>query len=392
MAGWEAIRGWWERLWLRPAEVRNRATVGTHSSAVHGPEFAGSPGRAEIARSDTNTSAPLASAQRTPAVVHLSAPPGHDSKQVASVMGTLRWRPVSVGTPGPRLEPKPTSEKFRSFPFRPDTVVDGWSTGKVTVRGASLRGHAHRYYGQPRQDDFVVHVLPTGRVVVAVADGVGNCVHAHVGATSAVRYVPHWVQAYAAEVGSAIDWDELIRGAAWTIVEQAKTTLGLEEPDRAAAARDFSTTLVVAIVDPRDDGSADVRITDVGDSGAWVLSRGGFESLIAGKSADEGGITSSAVSGLPRVPQTLQVRSVVLEPGEVLLVGTDGIGDPLGSGEGGVGNLFKDVLGVGVPSLLEFANAADFSRETFDDDRTLVAVWPDAAVAAGAEGGDSQTY
>ncbi|GAC50397.1 hypothetical protein GOACH_24_00180 [Gordonia aichiensis NBRC 108223] len=53
---------------------------------------------------------------------------------------------------------------------------------------------------------------------------------------------------------------------------------------------------------------------------------------------------------------------------------------------------FKDVLGVGVPSLLEFANAADFSRETFDDDSTLVAVWPGAAVAAGAEGGDSQTY
>ncbi|WP_040519114.1 protein phosphatase 2C domain-containing protein [Gordonia aichiensis] len=129
--------------------------------------------------------------------------------------------------------------------------------------------------------------------------------------------------------------------AAWTIVEQAKTTLGLEDPDRTAAARDFSTTLVVAIVDPRDDGSADVRITDVGDSGAWVLSRGGFESVIAGKSADEGGITSSAVSGLPRVPQTLQVRSVVLEPGEVLLVGTDGIGDPLGSGEGSVGNLFQ---------------------------------------------------
>jgi hypothetical protein len=29
-----------------------------------------------------------------------------------------------------------------------------------------------------------------------------------------------------------------------------------------------------------------------------------------------------------------------------------------------------------VPSLIEFAHMVDFSRETFDDDRTLVAVWP----------------
>jgi hypothetical protein len=42
-----------------------------------------------------------------------------------------------------------------------------------------------------------------------------------------------------------------------------------------------------------------------------------------------------------------------------------------------VGNLFRDVLTRSCPpSLIEFAHAVDFSRETFDDDRTLVAVWP----------------
>lgn len=43
----------------------------------------------------------------------------------------------------------------------------------------------------------------------------------------------------------------------------------------------------------------------------------------------------------------------------------------------GVGDLFRDVLTrPSPPSLIEFAHAVDFSRETFDDDRTLVAVWP----------------
>ena len=48
---------------------------------------------------------------------------------------------------------------------------------------------------------------------------------------------------------------------------------------------------------------------------------------------------------------------------DVLLLGTDGIGDPLGAGHGGVGNLFREVLGGSSPSLIEFAHAVDFSRE-----------------------------
>ena len=61
---------------------------------------------------------------------------------------------------------------------------------------------------------------------------------------------------------------------------------------------------------------------------------------------------------------------------------------PLGTGHGGVGNLFRDVLtGPCVPSLIEFARAVDSSRETFDDDRTLVAVWPGTQVSAQSPAG-----
>jgi hypothetical protein len=89
------------------------------------------------------------------------------------------------------------------------------------------------------------------------------------------------------------------------------------------------------------------------------------------------------------VPKELTPAVAEIGPGDVLLIGTDGIGDPLGSGEGGVGNLFRDLVTgpTAPPSLIEFAHAVDFSRETFDDDRTLVAVWPkqDAACQTLAE-------
>jgi hypothetical protein len=92
---------------------------------------------------------------------------------------------------------------------------------------------------------------------------------------------------------------------------------------------------------------------------------------------------SSAVVGLPWVPTELAPVVVDVADGDVLLVGTDGIGDPLGGGHGGVGNLLRAVLtDPSVPSLIEFAHAVDFSRETFDDDRTLVAVWPKRQVSA----------
>jgi len=143
------------------------------------------------------------------------------------------------------------------------------------------------------------------------------------------------------------------------------------------AFKHMSTTLLCAVIEVGQEGNLTAFIACVGDSGAWILRNGEFESVIGGKSVGEGGISSSAVVGLPQVPTNLHATVVDVGPGEVLLLGTDGFGDPLGNGSGGVGNLFRELLGgPQPPSLLEFARALDFSRETFDDDRTLVAVTP----------------
>jgi serine/threonine protein phosphatase PrpC len=143
------------------------------------------------------------------------------------------------------------------------------------------------------------------------------------------------------------------------------------------AEEQLATTLVCAVIEPTGAGGLRAHLVRVGDSGAWLLSSGQFVEILGGKTVPVNGIASSAVVGLPRVPTEVMVVAVDLAEDEVLLIGTDGIGDPLGTGDGGVGNLFRDVLsGPWVPSLIEFAHAVDFSRETFDDDRTLVAVWP----------------
>jgi len=172
------------------------------------------------------------------------------------------------------------------------------------------------------------------------------------------------------DAGSAVDWATVVEHAAWQVVEQAGAVLHLERPDPGRAEEEMATTLIAGVARPA--GSAvDVAVARVGDSGAWVLRDGRFRPLFEPKSAV---IAETAVTALPRVPD-LGVRGAQLAPGEVLLVGTDGFGDPLGDGAGPVGAHFAARLARPRPPVA-FAHDLDFSRETFDDDRTLLAFWP----------------
>ncbi|MGW4243819.1 protein phosphatase 2C domain-containing protein [Nocardia sp. NPDC004722] len=288
-------------------------------------------------------------------------------------------RPIVVGDPTPEFEPRAIGSEYLRAPYRPDTVIDGWSADGFTVRAASLRGHLHRFNGAPRQDDLAI-ALPDGhlRLIVTVADGVAAATQSHIGSTTAVRYASQWLEAENASVLGDIAWRSLFENTAWKLNEVAATTLAMPEVDPARAELALATTLTCAVFELNNDGTLTAAIAGVGDSGAWLLSDGVFTRVWGGKEATEAGLTSSAVSGLPQVPHEVDPAEVIVWPGEVLLIGTDGFGDPLGGGTGSVGALFRDAFTGRVPAPIEFAHLLDFSRETFDDDRTLVAVWPAA--------------
>jgi hypothetical protein len=301
---------------------------------------------------------------------------GADPDGIAAVIGPTTIAQIVIGSPSPSVEPVVIAAKYQSLPFRPDTLIDGWSTEAITVRGVSQRGHLHRYNGAPRQDDFTAHHLPDGRVVITVADGVSGAAQSHLGASTATRHAAELLCTHPHP--DAVDWTALIKSTAWALTERTQTLLGLADPDPVRAEEQLATTLVCVVIEPTATGTLRAQLVGVGDSGAWLLlSSGRFVELLGAKAVTADGMSSSAVAGLPRVPAEVVPVVVEVTPGEVLVIGTDGIGDPLGSGEGGVGNLLREVLtGPGTPSLIEFAHAVDFSRETFDDDRTLVAVWP----------------
>jgi hypothetical protein len=252
-------------------------------------------------------------------------------------------------------------------------VADGFDSDSFVVRAASVRGYLHRFRGTPRQDDLALAVHPGSQaLVLAVADGVSSASHAHVGAAVVCRAVVEAVLD-GLDDGAPPDWASVVQAAAWALVEQARRQFALAEPDPAEAERTMATTLVAGIVQPTGDGCARASLVQVGDTSAWVLRDGGYVEVLKSKSGDE--LLPSAVAALPRVPAAVEPVDVTVPAAGVLLVGTDGFGDAVGDGSGEIGALFAQGL-LTPPPPLGLAHLLDFSRETFDDDRTVVAVWP----------------
>ncbi|WP_194910346.1 protein phosphatase 2C domain-containing protein [Catenulispora rubra] len=293
---------------------------------------------------------------------------------------TAPWPRITVDIAGPEFEPRPP-EQF-AFDF-PDTECDGWSTPDFTVRSASVRGASHRYSRKPRQDAARVAVHEdSGAVVFAVADGVSGATDSQLGALEACRAAMERLlyllsQDAGGTRGGTLDLDSVAHHAAERLRQLSAWRLGSSDPQSSAVAAGwYATTLVAGILQQEPTGPR-VRVCRIGDSGAWLLDRatGSYHALFGTKTGSDTDLVSNAVRPLPHVPDPVEQTTEHLTANEVLLIGTDGFGDPLGDGDGLVGALFARHLAV-PPSPLRMAHVLDFSRETFDDDRTLVAVWP----------------
>jgi serine/threonine protein phosphatase PrpC len=268
--------------------------------------------------------------------------------------------PLTIGEPAPAIEPRLAAGE----PYRPDTMADGGSVFGFTVRAASVRGLQKRFVGGPRQDDLCLGVQSaTGTLIAAVADGVSSAPRADLGAALAVRYAIAAVARHLDE--GAIDWSNVFEQAAWALVSEAERAG--EKPGALA------TTLLVAAVSASDRDEVEVQVAAVGDSPAFGL-RGRNYRPIVGESEREDDLIGGSVAALPLDAAEARTESCALEPGDVLLLCTDGVALPLAGGAGELGRTFAREL-VKAPDVVDFARLLDFSRSTYDDDRTLVAVW-----------------
>jgi Protein phosphatase 2C len=263
--------------------------------------------------------------------------------------------PLTIGEPAPSIEPRLAAGE----PYRPDTIADGGTAFGLTVRAASIRGLAKRFAGGPRQDDLCLGLhSATSTLIVAVADGVSAAPRSDLGAALAVRYAAAAV-ARQLDAGE-VDWPNVFDQSAWALVSEAGR-LGED-------AGSLATTLLVATV-----AANGVAVAAVGDSPAFRLHRREYDPIV-GQPALDDGLIGGAVAALPRDARALQTGSCALESGDVLLLCTDGVALPLAGGDGELGRTLAREL-ARPPDVVDFARLLDFSRSTYDDDRTLIAVW-----------------
>ncbi|HEX5505483.1 MAG TPA: protein phosphatase 2C domain-containing protein [Thermomicrobiales bacterium] len=143
---------------------------------------------------------------------------------LARVTFAEEWRP-DIAVPAPHDRP----------PAR-----QGW-----LVVGASVAGWRHRERNVPCQDAHLIHRLPTGELLIAVADGAGRAASAADAARSTTaRAVASLQRIMQAPPRQAAHWPGVLRGVFGDVREELARRAGLAQVELRA----FSTTLTTVIV------------------------------------------------------------------------------------------------------------------------------------------------
>lgn len=244
----------------------------------------------------------------------------------------------------------------------PDTTLDWLDVDGSKIRAVSVRGHAHRYFGEVRQDSYAFHLYPD-YVAMAVADGVGSSSASHLGSAIAARR-------------TVLDSSLLERLLAVERCPTAETldtlseVLSYEAVKRRLEPFQLATTLMVAVIpiEPDDEGTFDVSLLRIGDSSAWRRTERSW--AVCGTSDDSQGPETTATSALPMQSEATVWRES-FKVGDVLALATDGVGNIVLNND-----MFARELSMlwnaNAPVLANLLKVLDATVKTYDDDRTFI--------------------
>lgn len=263
---------------------------------------------------------------------------------MAPTIGNVR------GLPGPCLA---AGVQYRV----PMVVLDGGAVGSYHLAAASQGGTSHLIDGSPRQDAYDFVLTATGRLVVAIADGLGSRPASQVGARLFCEQVVF--AGVTKPDSSAQDY----------LVAAAIQAGAVAEAAYALAYDDISFVAAVAVFSP--EGCELARVGDV--SGFSCQANGVFEELFV---ADGDSINVVAAS-LPSTTAPTPERNMTLFSGPVVLA-TDGLANDIRTSVGlrvWLGEQWRMPLGA-----YAMAESLRYRRQGSHDDRTAVVVWPQTRV------------
>ena len=277
-------------------------------------------------------------------------------------------------------------------------------TPNYKIVAASRRGRSHEHVGSFRDDDFAIHLIEDSPwSVITVADGAGSAKYSREGSRIAVEIVQSEFQRYLnpytiddlnndlakwqvgsqdqVTVGIATKLNQQFHHVYYEIYKSILNQIELQATDLGANTKDFSTTLLVAVVCKLADKTF-VSTFSVGDGAIALYS----ESNLRLMNDPDGGEYAGQTRFLDRsIAQdfTNRLKIGCFTDVDAILLMTDGISDPIFETDSGLLNLAKwQKLYAELDPIMQIESAdtallewMHFFTPGHHDDRTMAVLW-----------------
>ncbi|MET8569993.1 protein phosphatase 2C domain-containing protein [Streptomyces sp. NPDC004783] len=279
-----------------------------------------------------------------------------------------------------------------------DTVLEGARYGTCTVRAVSVRGDSARYRGDPRRDALLVARFGAGEqalVLVATATGARGTAGTHRAAADVCRWIAGAVgrshARLAHDLRAARRGD--LKSGLHRLTDRGLGRLRADAADQGLAPHEYAATLRCLLLPAAPECRTRVFF-GVGAGGLFRLRGGVWQNMeprpgdvtgepVVGFGSPPGDDRPTVETGIPAPPgapagpprEPFRFRASVARPGDVLLMCSAGLAEPL-LGEPALGELLARRWSDGdPPGLAEFLADSRVRVKGYADDRTAAAVW-----------------
>ncbi|MFE3638425.1 protein phosphatase 2C domain-containing protein [Streptomyces sp. NPDC059168] len=316
-----------------------------------------------------------------------------------------------VGSGPPTYDPEPTAlplaDPDELAAQVADTVLDGAQYGTCTLRAVSLRGDSARYRGETRRDALLTARFGSGEqalVLVAMATGARAAPGAHRVAAEACRLIgravgrSHGRLVEDLRAGRRGD----LKSGLQRLTDRGLGRLRADAAERGLDPEEHHAGLRCLLL-PADPGCRTRVFFGAGEGGLFRLRDGEWQDIEP--AVPSGGATGEPVVGFGSVPAEtpegdrltmdfgipvppspfepapepprapFRFRASVARPGDVLVMATGGLAEPLRGEPALCAYLARRWSGPTPPGLAAFLADAQVRVKGYADDRTAVAVW-----------------
>ncbi|MFV8132357.1 protein phosphatase 2C domain-containing protein [Streptomyces syringium] len=285
----------------------------------------------------------------------------------------------------------------------PDTVVDGARYGVLTLRALSLRGDSARYRGEPRRDALLTARFGEGDdalLLVAVASGGRAAEGAHRAARDACAWLADAVGRSHPRLVEDIRRGRRgeLRSGLHRLTDRSYGRLRGRAADLGLRPAEY-TAAVRCLLLPADARCRTRVFFGVGAGGLFRLREGAWQDLDPAPREADGNVdpivgrgsgpadritvdlgiatpgTAPVIDPVEVPSEPFRFRASVARPGDVLLLCSAGLADPM-RGEPALGDrLAERWTGQRPPGLAAFLADGQLRVKGYADDRTACAVW-----------------